>query len=166
MKKILNSITKSNTNFKLDSKSLSSIKKYLRVDNDSEDEIIETIIDSVISQFEDYTLLALIKKHWQFSYRNFGENRLKLPLKNIVKVSSVKTLSYQNCIHEIDPSQTVLDSDLSIIFFKVIPLTSMLRIELIAGLADNFSNLPSDIKTCLLEHISFLYDNRLSLIHI
>lgn len=160
MKKILNSIIRSGKRINIDSASLSSIKKYLRVDHDQEDELICTMVDSAITQFEEYTLLALIKNEWNVSYKNFAEDILKLPVRNASKILAVKTLSYQNCIHEINLSQIALDKEFNTISFRVVPLTRLLRIEFIAGLTDKFDNIPSSIKTYLLEHISFLYDNR------
>lgn len=160
MKKILHSVNRSGERINIDPESLSSIKKYLRVDNNYEDELICTIVDSAISQFEEYTLLALIEQNWTISYKNFCEDSLKFPIRNVSKILSVKSLSYQNCIHEINLSQVSLNTEFNSISFKVIPLTRMLRIELVAGISNKFENIPSNIKTCLLEHISFLYDNR------
>ena len=160
MKKILHSINRSGERINIDPESLSSIKKYLRVDNNYEDDLICTIVDSAISQFEEYTLLALIEQNWTISYKNFCEDSLKFPIRNVSKILSVKSLSYQNCIHEINLSQVSLNTEFNSISFKVIPLTRMLRIELVAGISNKFEDIPSNIKTCLLEHISFLYDNR------
>jgi uncharacterized phiE125 gp8 family phage protein len=160
MKKILNSISRSGEKIIIDPTSLASIKSYLRVDNNFEDDLICTIVDSAISQFEEYTLLALIENNWTISYKNFSEDTLKIPVRNISKILTVKTLSHQNCIHEINLSQVILNKEFNSVSFKVVPLTRMLRIEFVAGITDKFNSIPSNIKTCLLEHIAFLYDNR------
>ncbi|MDR9419454.1 head-tail connector protein [Gracilimonas sp.] len=70
--------------------SVAEAKAYARIDQDTEDSIVEMLIHSASDAFEDYTGKLLIQRAVTVQFLSYGDDILYLPWLPIVSITSVQ----------------------------------------------------------------------------
>ncbi len=139
---------------------LDTAKKFLKISNTHEDELIITLIKSVTKIFEGYTGRALITQDWQVLCKQFAKLSTTLPIRPAVEILKVELVDYYHNSTIFSNRHYILEQNSSELYFKVIPFSNSVRIEYQAGYGDSPDAIPHEITTALLSHIAFLYEYR------
>ncbi|MCE2993550.1 MAG: head-tail connector protein [Alphaproteobacteria bacterium] len=140
--------------------SLKEAKNFLRIDNDLDDELLTKTISAVTTKFENYTGRALIAQDWEVTYRQINKMSISLPIKPVKAIKKIELINYYGSVSEFEIHNIVLDTKLGEVFFKIHPFSYMVRFLYEAGYGETADAVPDDIKSSLLVHIGFLYENR------
>ncbi len=139
---------------------LETAKKFLKINNTHEDELIVSLIKSATRIFENYTGRALILQDWQVLCKQFAKLSITLPIRPAVEVTKVELVDYYHKSTLFNSKHYTLELNSSELFFSVIPFSNSVRIEYRAGYGNSPADIPDEIKTALLSHIAFLYEYR------
>lgn len=140
--------------------SLQEVKHYLRVDFESDDEMIKKMIAAATSVFERNTSLALINQVWSISYTDLEKFEFELSISPVVKLLEIELINWEYCRVNIDVSSVILLPEISTIRFRQFPYAYMLKVKYLAGMSEASEYIPSDIKSVLLTHIAAMYEHR------
>ena len=140
--------------------SMEECKNFLKIDYIEDDELLSKLISSASQKFENYTSQALVSQTWQVMYKQFSDDDVKLPTNPVTQVTKVETISYSGEHTIFDPKLYDFDQSTQRLTFKVFPFGYYLKIDYIAGYGIDSTKVPNDIKTALLNHIAYLYENR------
>jgi len=147
---------------------LEEVKEYLRVDTDSEDDLITSFIIAARRQVEARTYRPLITQSWLLSL-DFSEisdivEINKFPLQT---VDSIKYFDIDGNIQTIDSSKYIVDknSNPCRVQFTDLPSTiknqiNAMQIKFTCGYGDLASDVPDDIKLAMKFIIGHYYENR------
>jgi uncharacterized phiE125 gp8 family phage protein len=138
--------------------SLAELKAYLKISNAQEDELLIYIISATSSIFEKYTGLAIARQRWKLVYEDFESGILTMPIKPLIEIESIEVL---NCNKQKSLSKNKYQFDQyegEIIFNEYIT-AEKLQIIFCSGYPDSIS-VPYDIKSALLMHAAYEYENR------
>jgi len=147
---------------------LEEVKEYLRVDTDSEDDLITSFIIAARRQVEARTYRPLITQSWLLSL-DFSEisdivEINKFPLQT---VDSIKYFDIDGNIQTIDSSKYIVDknSNPCRVQFTDLPSTiknqiNAMQIKFTCGHGDLASDVPDDIKLAMKFIIGHYYENR------
>ena len=147
---------------------LEEVKEYLRVDTDSEDDLITSFIIAARRQVEARTYRPLITQSWLLSL-DFSEisdivEINKFPLQT---VDSIKYFDIDGNIQTIDSSKYIVDknSNPCRVQFTDLPSTiknqiNAMQIKFTCGDGDLASDVPDDIKLAMKFIIGHYYENR------
>lgn len=150
--------------------SLESIKNWLRLDScdTSDDEILKMLRDSAVCMFETISRRTLMNSNF-ITYRDCWESCYELRRSKLVSITQVdykdedgntvivNSSIYYNDAKE-DYSKLIFTEDF--IAETLYGRANDITITFVAGLAANTSDVPSDIRIALLNHILFMYENR------
>lgn len=149
---------------------LSLVKSHLRItgENSCEDELIRTYIDTAILCFEALTKRVLITTTFK-TYRDIWERSYELRKSPFQSVESVQYYDTDNVLQTLDSSnyyttdesgysQLIFNNDASLPTLK--DRKQAIEITFKAGYGDSVDNVPTDVKTALLQHVAQMYDNR------
>ena len=147
---------------------LEEVKEYLRVDTDSEDDLITSFIIAARRQVEARTYRPLITQSWLLSL-DFSEisdivEINKFPLQT---VDSIKYFDIDGNIQTIDSSKYIVDKNSNPCRVQFIDLPSTIKnqinamqIKFTCGYGDLASDVPDDIKLAMKFIIGHYYENR------
>lgn len=147
---------------------LEEVKEYLRVDTDSEADLITSFIIAARRQVEARTYRPLITQSWLLSL-DFSEisdivEINKFPLQT---VDSIKYFDIDGNIQTIDSSKYIVDknSNPCRVQFTDLPSTiknqiNAMQIKFTCGYGDLASDVPDDIKLAMKFIIGHYYENR------
>lgn len=149
---------------------LSDVKNFLRITDTSDDSLLTILIHTAADLFEGFTHRTLINTTFTAYIDDFPvENYIELRRSKLVSVTSVK--------YYIDAVLTTLDSaeyyttnsdDYSRIHMvddDSFPTTDTdrvqtVQVEFVAGYGASDLDIPYSIKSALMSHIAWLYENR------
>ena len=138
---------------------LGTVKTYLKIDNDIEDQLLLALITAAINQCEECTGLSLSKTQWTAKYKVLYDiNEIILPRKPVASILSVGEYYYNGEKSAIDKSLYYLFEDRLV--FKQTSTFSRWYINFEAGYDESNDSMPADIKATLLEHIADMYEKR------
>lgn len=137
---------------------LGSLKKYLRVDHNYDDEYIIDLIDVALTSAENYLSLQLKETKWKVVYSDYVPITIKLKNGPVRKIESFKSISFANDTHFLERSFFTLDSSRDEIHLKNHLIINKAEITYLSGY--NSITLPIPIKQGMLEHIAQMYDLR------
>lgn len=149
---------------------LDEVKEQIKIDLDdtSQDDYLNLLIDAVTLFGESYTKRDFINKGYTTFRDSFCDNLLL----RRSKVKALTSISYLNngIFNIVDPTTYGFTNvnDFSQIFLQLNKLwpenidciPQAVKILFTAGYGDNPIDVPANIKLALLSHISFLYENR------
>lgn len=141
---------------------LSELKLFLKIDNDSEDNLLRRLIHTATNQFERYTGQVLIKQLWKAIFQRVTSRRIKLPVLPAISLETITMSSWVNKKIQFDLHNAELDSTTGIVTFKVAPLCQELSIDYYAGFGGDLKDIPDEIGSLLLSHVGHLYENRVN----
>ena len=149
---------------------LSLVKEHLKISEAdvSQDTYLNLLIDAVGEFFEKYTSRLLIDRTVK-TYRSSFDDSLEIRRSKVNSIVSVKYLK-DTVLTTVDASVYVLPDmyDFSKLCLEesavwptdVDDIADAVEIIFTAGYGASHTNMPSDIKIALLNHIAFLYANR------
>lgn len=137
---------------------LKTIKDFLRIDGDEDDDILYILTQAAVSKFENYTDKILMEQRWQVTYSNNYIPKIKLPLTPAIQIIKVEINSWPNYWHEMQQDLWDLEGDC--VYNRALSYYPKLRITYDVGIAKNTADVPNEIKALLLRHIAYLYEAR------
>lgn len=147
-------ISRSESNFI----TLDFAKQYLRVDNNSDNQLITEMIKAVAETAQNYLGLKILPAVYRIIINNNQSTLIKIPLAPIKKITEVKILRGFNYEFELLNSDYKFISKNSEIKLKPNFYTSDLKIICEVGFSEE--ELPTPIKQGMLEHLARIYDQR------
>ncbi|MEN8237276.1 MAG: head-tail connector protein [Pseudomonadota bacterium] len=152
--------------------SVAEAKQFLRIDHDSEDDLLQHLIQMARCVIENYTQRSLLTQTWRLtaalqpSFRSYllskkmhpGKWTLDLPRAPFVKlakdpllVGCSSTLGYQFAPHY-DRGRLLLNSE------EIAGQT--LQVDFIVGYGDDSANIPPALRQAVLEMVAQFYQHR------
>jgi len=151
---------------------LGQVKSQSNIEDDEQDAGIELMIDAAIALLDGYTgtlRRALIEQTWQQDFGAFPACALRLPLGDLISVSSVTYYDNNNAQQTLATSVYAAFSDPQGPFLKLKPDQSWpstytrddaVRVTWKAGYGDAAEDVPADIRHAMLMLVGHWYENR------
>lgn len=149
---------------------LDLLKNWLRLDPSdiSEDAILNLLIDQAVSCFENISRRTLMNTGFQ-TFRTCWYQFFELRKSKFVSTEDVTYNDEDEVNQIVDPSNYYNDLENAyskLIFTKTFDFPEIsnrkdsIQIKFTAGLAATTEDVPADIQMALMEHVTFLYENR------
>lgn len=136
---------------------LTTIKKFLKVDFDNDDELITKMIKTATNQCETHINKTLVEKTYIYSLYELKNNSVILPYSPIKSINEINTNNINNVATILLSSDYILDSVGGILNFINKPENFYrLDIEYTAGL----TTINDELIQALLMHIARMYEDR------
>lgn len=139
---------------------LSEAKLYLRVDGNSEDSLINTMITTVREAAEEYLRKSLITQSWKLAFDDYAEDGVYLPRGPVQAISSVVAVDSEGAETEIDEAQYYLNAARDKLCFNGEVYGFRVEIVYAAGFGAAAASVPAAIRLGLMTHLAALYDAR------
>lgn len=140
--------------------SVDDVKQYLRIDGDSEDQTISTMISSARMAAEKYMKLSIISQKWKLTFNETTPDEVSLPYGPVTGIDSVKTIDENNVETVFASSNYYLTAGNLSIYFNEIPSDLKVQIIYNTGFSSSAANVPALIKQGMLAHIAFMFDRK------
>lgn len=147
--------------------SLAEAKLHLRVDGNSEDTLITSLIVTARSQAEHLTGYALMAQTWELALDEFS-GAITLPMPPLVSVTSIKYTDVSGVVHTISSSEYEIDdygtqARIKPAYGTNWPQARQQENSVLVRYQAGFSSaaaVPQEIKAWMLLQIGHLYANR------
>ncbi|HWJ88909.1 MAG TPA: head-tail connector protein [Pelagibacterium sp.] len=149
--------------------SLAAMKAHLRVEDEAEDGLIETLISAARVHVESLSGRALLDQTWRLTLDAWPEDRIvPLPVSPVTALSEIRAYDAGGTVHQIDVAQFLLDGRANparIIVPAVIAGMPVLRarrgieIDYTAGYGEA-EDVPADLSQAVRMLAAFWYENR------
>ena len=149
---------------------IDELKLFARIDGNSEDTLLTSLIIDARKRAENYTSRVFIEQTIQLSLDNWNERQIKLPNPPLISVSSVETLDEDDAatIYSSDNYYITTDSIPGRLVIKQgssLPLNTSrdaggYRITYKAGYGATAADVPEDVKTSIKIWAALVYENR------
>ena len=138
--------------------SMDEIKIFLRIDGNESNYAIESYARYAIDQCEHYTVQAVMKQRWRFSYvRPSDASHIELFITPARKVVLCNMIDRRGNITEYNLEYIKMNDNA--VTLNPTPLCYKLVLEYIAGfVTEEDDMLPDGLKGAIFNHISCLYD--------
>lgn len=145
---------------------LSEVKTYLRIDTTDYDNILTPLIRTARNLAENYTGRDFINKTWEL-YLDCFKNGLEIQKTKLQSITSIQYL-LNNVLATFDSSKYYFtkSQNYSQIYLKegeYFPnhdnIKQAIKITLVSGYGSSSSDIPQGLKTALLQHIAYLFEN-------
>lgn len=133
--------------------SVENVKKYLKLDDDSDNSLLEEIIDAAVEYAESYTNLNIHPVEVTLDYDAFFKDCIILPHKCVNKVEAIYITSGREERLLEKKYYTVCGNN---IVFKWPVCAEKLKVSYTSGFEGN-KKIPSGIKQGILRHIAAIY---------
>jgi hypothetical protein len=130
---------------------LQTVKQYLKIDDNNDDNIINFITDYAISYAQKNTNTLISQDIYDIYVCDIKNNQIKLNLKPISNINTIEANGMQ-----LDSGTGYIIQNNCIIFNNI---TTECRINLLGGYT-SLALLSPELKIAILMHISASYDNR------
>ena len=134
---------------------LEDIKKYLRISNDYDDNLIKNLIDTAITAVENFTNLSIYNRHIKFTCNFSGKKNFELKYKPVNKILKI-AISCGDNAEEVTSDKYYFDIRSNVLFLREPINQQELILEYICGF--DVKNIPSAIKHGILMHVAEIYD--------
>lgn len=142
----------------LNALNLDEVKLYLKIDHECEDDFLNLLIKSAVRKCENYISKALIHQEWYVVYEKMHSCHLTLPVTPVLKVLEIMGADFYGNKRVYNKSFYKLER--SKIDFFVIPMCYRLFIKFLCGYGKSSKEIPEELKSLLLEHVAYMYENR------
>lgn len=149
--------------------SLTEVKSHLRIDSDTEDTYLGTLIQTAREFCENFQNRAYITQTWELTTDSWGCFPLDIPLPPLVSVESIKYFDTENVEATWDAANYFVDTDsepgrIALGYLKSLPQTVLrptngVKIQFIAGYGAAL-DVPLRIKQAILMLVGHYYENR------
>lgn len=140
--------------------SLTDVKLFLRIDDSSEDSLINNLIVTAREAAEEYLKRSLINQSWKLIFDEYSPYHVFLPRGPVQSVTSVKTIARDLSEVTVNPETYFLRADKDYLEFDICQIAHQIEILYNTGYGAGASDVPSPIKQGMLNHIALLYDDR------
>lgn len=151
--------------------SLTEAKAHLRVDHDTEDDLITSLVDVALAGIEgpNGIGLALVTQTWRMRFDGGFPIPIVLPLGPVQSVASItyvdtdgdtQTLAADQYVLSEDRSPAVIDRAYAVSWPAVRRQLSAVTVTFVAGFGDTPSDVPADLRHAMLLMVGHLYHQR------
>lgn len=160
--------------------SVTDAKDYLRIDSSDEDALIANLIKTARAYGEKYTRRAFINQTWKMELEDFprdsgsfvpgfprisGRNYIQLPKRPLSSVTSIKYYDTSDTLQTFAASNYLVEQDrVYLVDTQTWPsdVRDGMPVEIlfVAGYGAQATDVPSDLRYAMQEHVAFLYENR------
>lgn len=134
---------------------LQEAKDYMRVDYDTDDTLIQSIITASYDMFESYTGRVLAPATVTLYYGSYGST-IHLPIAPIVTIDSVEYRQNNGDWVDVTGDWELFGSTIQVIYPNYVADGTRLKVELTGG----YGTIPEAIKIGLLKWITSNYEDR------
>lgn len=138
---------------------LEEAKRYLRVDMEDDDELIEDIITATRMHAENWLRRSLITQSWLLGFENYKLDSAALPMGPVQSITSVVVLGSDGDSQTMNTEAYYLSENKEVLHFWGGLIGFRLQVTYVAGYGDA-DDVPRPIKLGMLSHIAALYDGR------
>jgi uncharacterized phiE125 gp8 family phage protein len=138
---------------------LEEAKRYLRVDAEDDDALIEDIIVAARMHAESWLRRSLITQSWLLGFEHYKLDMAALPMGPVQSVTSVVILGNDGSSHTMSTEAYYLSENKEALHFWGGLIGFRLEITYVAGYGD-VEDVPRPIKLGMLSHLAALYDGR------
>ena len=147
--------------------SLAAAKAHLKVDDKSEDKLIEEFIAAAVRRIELETALALVSQKWKF-YRDCWPSGaiLQIPITPVQSIDGIKVrtsagkLLVDEKFYEVDTASSQARIRALSGFLYPAPRLNAVEISLTAGFGDAGENVPAPLRQAVLMLVAHWFENR------
>jgi uncharacterized phiE125 gp8 family phage protein len=139
--------------------SLTEAKLYLRVDNTTEDTLINDLIVAARMTAEGWLKRSLITQSWKLAYDDYICEEVDLPMGPVNSITSVVVFSRDGSSQTLSNSIYYLNASKDVLIFDTVNFGFRIEITYETGFG-SASSVPKAIKQGMLEHIAVMYDRR------
>ena len=146
------------TNYIVD---ITIVKKFLRIKNDTDNEIIELLIKSGSDYAEQYTGISVDTKKLQLIYNNIYNHSCKLyiPYTPILNIESINLSNNEESTELTNSSYQIHKESNSIFLEEITSQSSAITIVYTAGYSDA-ENIPKLLIQGIIQYVSAMYNKR------
>ncbi len=137
--------------------SLAEVKTYLRIEGESENGLLNSMIVAARITAERYMRASVISQKWKLLYNHTVPYSVALKYGPVTAVDSVTLVSEQGDTSTFLSSAYYLDAGNRNLVFRQPPASHRVEIVYTAGLAAAAENVPATIKQGMLAHIGCMY---------
>lgn len=138
---------------------LEDAKLYLRVDADTEDDMITDMIVSARMAAEQFLRRALITQTWKLSYDEHLEEQVILSVTPVTSISSITIFDRSGASNLLSSDTYYLNAAKDVLMVDNVIFGHRVEVVFTAGYG-NAADVPSPIKHGILNHIAAMYDIR------
>ena len=139
---------------------LDEAKAFLRITYEEDDQMLLNMISSAALSFQNYTSRALVYQTWEVVFRQLARISVNLPVKPVVSISKISLVALDGSVVDYSLKNIDLNCEASEIIFNVYPYGYLIKIAYVAGYGLSANDIPSDIKTTILNHVAAMYESR------
>lgn len=146
--------------------SLAEAKAFLKVDDDAEDGLIETLIGAARLHVEGITGKALMAQSWRIVLDSWPEERwLRLPMTPLIAVSEISAIDEAGASHEVAVDGFVADGERLIVPGHVPNMPRLqgrqgIEIDYVAGFGEAAEDVPADLRQAMLGLVAHWHEHR------
>ena len=149
--------------------SLSEVKNYLRITDNNDDALINSLLTAVRQKAENWTRRLFITQNWTLWMDSVPEGEtIIIPLSPLQSVTHIKSYDTFNSVSTFDSSNYMVDStsipgriglNSGHTWPNALRRMNALEIEFVAGFGDE-SSVPESIKQGILQWVKLLFANK------
>ncbi len=149
--------------------SLVQAKAHLRIEDDAEDGLIESLIAAARTHLEAITGRALLRQTWRVVLDAWPKDKIvQLPVSPVIEIDAIRIFDDAGQAHHLSAAGFMFDGKSMPAWLIVpdmiagFPLRRKMAIEIdfIAGFGDESHDLPNDLVQALLTLVAYWYENR------
>lgn len=146
--------------------SLAQAKAFLRIDDDAEDALIETLIGAARLHVEGATGMALLVQSWRVVLDGWPDSRLvRLPVTPLFAVTGITATGDDGASHEIGLEQFRTEADRLIVPRSVAGMPFLqerqgIEIDYVAGFGEEPEDVPADLRQAVLGLVAHWHEHR------
>ncbi len=153
---------------------LAQAKEYLRIDNNYEDDFINSLIVAARIHVESTISRALISQSWRVVRDDWPKDRIiKLPISPLISLSAITIYDDEGNANSLSLAQFLpqtKSAQARIFLPNIIDGLGQMRqraaieIDYVAGYGENSEDVPNDIKQAILILIAYWFEHREALV--
>lgn len=146
--------------------SLAEAKAFLKVDDDAEDGLIETLIGAARLHVEGITGKALMAQSWRIVLDRWPEERwLRLPMTPLMEVTAIAAIDGNGASHDIGVGAFVVDGERLLVPDHVPGMPRLqarqgIEIDYVAGFGEAPEDVPADLRQAMLGLVAHWHEHR------
>lgn len=140
--------------------SLDEVKTYLRIDGESENALLLSMIKAAREIAEKYLSASLINQQWRIAYNECVPQEVRLYYAPINSIESIKLIDEAGGETIVDSINYYIKADGRFLYFKTIPSAHKIEIVYNAGYGATAEEIPEILRQGLLALIGKIYERK------
>ncbi|WP_039455872.1 head-tail connector protein [Candidatus Jidaibacter acanthamoebae] len=137
---------------------ITQVKNFLKIEHNTDDDLIKTMINAAVEVCENYTGLALINQEWLIQFSDIATYKIELPIRPIENIKQVEIRYHDGSKMKYGLEHYSLDQNC--LLLHVTPIAAQIDIICKCGYGSSFAAIPAHLGSILLEHVAHLYESR------